>query len=175
MSAETCRFAPTTSGPAHPGTLLAGLLCWLDARSRGAHLALRLEDIDPGRCTPESATDMRSALAWFDLDWDSESLQSENASFHAAALDHLAELGRLYACRCGRSEIRRSGLRAADGGWRYAGTCRDLKLPSGGWRQCRDALRLRLDPGRVSPCDESGLDLTQDPLQGQGGIRRVRS
>ena len=91
MSSETCRFAPTTSGPAHPGTLLAALLCWLDARSRGAHIALRLEDIDPGRCTPESAHDMRIALAWFELDWDSESLQSENRGSHASALDRLAE------------------------------------------------------------------------------------
>ena len=61
-----CRFAPTTSGPAHPGTLLAGLLCWLDARSRAAHLELRLEDIDSTRCTPESARDMRAALDWCD-------------------------------------------------------------------------------------------------------------
>jgi glutamyl/glutaminyl-tRNA synthetase len=55
---ERCRFAPTPSGPAHPGTLLAGLLCWLDARSRGAHLLLRLEDVDHTRCTPEHAAEM---------------------------------------------------------------------------------------------------------------------
>ncbi len=165
---ETCRFAPTTSGPAHPGTLLAALLCWLDARSRGAHLALRLEDIDPGRCTPESADDMRKALAWFELDWDRESLQSENASSHAADLDRVAEAGRLYPCRCGSSEIKRVGVRAADGGWRYKGTCRERPLPEGGWRECRDAIRLRLDDGRVSPRDEGGLDLAQNPQQDMG-------
>ena len=49
---EHGRFAPTTSGPAHPGTLLAGLLAWLDARSLGARFSLRLEDIDPDRCRP---------------------------------------------------------------------------------------------------------------------------
>ena len=163
-----CRFAPTTSGPAHPGTLLAALLCWLDARSRGAHIALRLEDIDPTRCTADSATDMRAALAWFELDWDSESLQSENKSSHTAALDRLAEQGRLYPCRCSRSEIKRGGVRAADGGWRYRGTCRERPLPAGGWRACRDALRLRLDAGRVAPRDESGLDLAQDPLRDIG-------
>ena len=31
-SSEVGRFAPSTTGSAHPGTLLAGLLCWLDAR-----------------------------------------------------------------------------------------------------------------------------------------------
>ena len=165
---ENCRFAPTTSGPAHPGTLLAALLSWLDARMRGAHITLRLEDIDSTRCTPASAADMRAALAWFDLDWDSESLQSENENYHAAALDRLAEQGRLYPCHCGRSELKRDGVRAADGGWRYTGTCRLRPLPAGGWRQCRDALRLRLDPGRITPRDEGGLDLDQDPLQKMG-------
>jgi len=147
---------------------LAALLCWLDARSRGAHLALRLEDIDPGRCTPESANDMRAALAWFELDWDSETLQSENENSHAAALDRLAEQGRLYPCRCSRSEIKRNGVRAADGGWRYEGTCRERPLPDGGWRECRDAIRLRLDDGRVTPHDEGSLDLAQNPLRDMG-------
>ena len=79
---DRCRFAPTTSGPAHPGTLLAALLCWLDARSRGAKIALRLEDIDPTRCTPEHADDMRAALDWFGLDWDAVSVQSSRRRDH---------------------------------------------------------------------------------------------
>ena len=52
---EHGRFAPTTSGPAHPGTLVAALLCWLDARGRDARITLRLEDIDPTRCSDENA------------------------------------------------------------------------------------------------------------------------
>src|SRR5258705_4205448 len=87
------RFAPTTSGPAHPGTLVAGLLAWLDARSRGGHVTLRLEDVDPARCTPASADDMRAALRWFGLDWDAEELQSANRPAHEAALDRLAGAG----------------------------------------------------------------------------------
>jgi glutamyl-tRNA synthetase/glutamyl-Q tRNA(Asp) synthetase len=163
MNEERCRFAPTTSGPAHPGTLLAALLCWLDARSRGATLSLRLEDVDTSRCTPESDADMRSALEWFGLDWDEVSLQSANSSAHEAALDRLADRGVLYPCSCSRSEIKQSGERAADGGWRYSGTCRNRKLPSGGWRQVREPLRLRLTSGCVCPADEGGVDLAQDP------------
>jgi glutamyl-tRNA synthetase/glutamyl-Q tRNA(Asp) synthetase len=143
MTLETrCRFAPTTSGPAHPGTLLAGLLCWLDARSRGAHLELRLEDIDHTRCTPEAARDLRAALEWFGLDWDGESLQSERSREHESALEKLAQRGALYPCRCSRSEVKRSGTMAADGSHRYPGTCRDRGLPRAGWRGCGDALRL---------------------------------
>lgn len=165
---ERCRFAPTTSGPAHPGTLLAALLCWLDARKRGAHLLLRLEDVDPTRCTPESARDMREALAWLGLDWDETALQSERRGAHEAALDRLAERGLLYPCRCSRSDIRSAGLRAADGGWRYPGTCRARPLEAADLRDGSCTLRLRLERGWVEPTDEGGLDLGQDPSQALG-------
>jgi len=168
MNEERCRFAPTTSGPAHPGTLLAALLCWLDARSRGATLSLRLEDIDSTRCTPESAADMRSALEWLGLDWDEVSLQSANRSAHEAALDRLADRELLYPCSCSRSEIKRTSERAADGGWRYSGSCRDRSLPKGGWRAVREALRLRLTSERVDPVDEGSVDLAQDPTVEMG-------
>ena len=162
------RFAPTTSGPAHPGTLLAGLLAWLDARARGAHFTLRLEDVDPERCTPASAQDMCDALRWFGLDWDAQELQSEHRPAHEAALDRLAELGVLYPCTCSRSEISRHGTRAADGGWRYPETCRAQSLPAGGWRAADAALRFRVPDGRVELRDESGLDLSQDVRREMG-------
>jgi glutamyl-Q tRNA(Asp) synthetase len=162
-SPEHGRFAPTTSGPAHPGTLLAGLLAWLDARSLGARFSLRLEDIDPDRCRPEHAQDMLAALAWLGLDWDAWSLQSEHQARFEAALDRLAGQDLLYPCACSRADVQRAGVRAVDGSWRYPGTCRRRALPAGGWRASADALRLRLAPGRVEPRDESGLDLAHDP------------
>jgi glutamyl/glutaminyl-tRNA synthetase len=162
------RFAPTTSGPAHPGTLVAGLLAWLDARSRGADFLLRLEDVDPVRCTPASAADMRAALRWLGLDWDGEELQSASRAAHEAALDRLAELGLLYPCTCSRSEISRAGTRAVDGGWRYTGRCRKKPLPANDWRAADAALRMRLPAGRIELRDESGLDLSQDVLAEMG-------
>jgi glutamyl/glutaminyl-tRNA synthetase len=165
---EQGRFAPSPSGPAHPGTLLAGLLAWLDARSRGAAFALRLEDVDTGRCTPEHAHEMRAALRWLGLDWDAESVQTQRRAAHEAALDALAAAGRLYPCRCSRAELRLGGSPAPDGGIRYPGTCRLRALPAGGWRATHEALRLRLPPGRVEPADEGGLDLAQDPALAMG-------
>ena len=73
---EVGRYAPSTTGPAHPGTLLAALLCWLDARSRGARVMLRLEDLDPERCRPEFTTSMLEDLAWLGLEWDAVEEQS---------------------------------------------------------------------------------------------------
>ena len=163
---ETGRFAPSTTGLPHPGTLLAALLCWLDIRSRGGRLCLRLEDLDPDRCRPEYADAIRRDLAWMGLDWDSEILQSECSEAHEAALDHLAEQGRLYPCGCSRSALRAQGDRAPDGSPRYPGTCRERLLPSaaqGGWRSVAEPLRVRLPEGRVEVLDESGEDLSQSP------------
>jgi glutamyl-Q tRNA(Asp) synthetase len=165
---DRARFAPTTSGPAHPGTLLAGLLAWLDARSRGARLLLRLEDVDPERCTPEHASDMQAALAWLGLDWDEMRVQSGDRAAHEAALDRLAGKGLLYPCTCSRSLVARGRVKAADGGWRYTERCRDTPLPRAGWRGARAALRFRLPDGRVELADESGLDLSQSPREAMG-------
>jgi len=147
---ERCRYAPTPSGPAHPGTLLAGLLAWLDARSQGASLLLRLEDVDPQRCTPEHVEGMRAALRWLGLDWDAELVQSGRRHAHEAALDRLERAGLLYPCSCSRAAIRGAGGPSADGGTRYPGTCRDRALPDGGWRSCPESLRLRLPTGRIA-------------------------
>jgi glutamyl/glutaminyl-tRNA synthetase len=157
------RFAPSTTGPAHPGTLLAALLCWLDARSRGAELVLRLENLDPQRCKPAFADAMVDDLAWLGLDFDQSELQSDNAAAHAAALDGLAAGGHLYPCRCSRSDIRaasQGALDTPDAPARYPGTCRERRLPSadaGGWRACKEAIRLRLPAERIELVDESGL------------------
>lgn len=167
-SVNRARFAPTTSGPAHPGTLLAALLAWLDARSRGARLLLRLEDVDPERCTPERATEMEAALDWLGLDWDEVRVQSADRAAHEAALDRLAAAGRLYPCTCSRTEIARGRVRAADGGWRYTERCREAPLPTGGWRAADAALRFRLPDGAIALTDESGLDLSQAPRAAMG-------
>jgi glutamyl-Q tRNA(Asp) synthetase len=177
MSQDTVgRFAPTTSGPAHPGTLLAALLCWLDARSGGGRVVVRLEDLDPVRCRPEYLDAMVESLAWLGLDWDAVIRQSDRADAHAAALDRLAEQDRLYPCSCSRSDLRTQGVRARDGSFRYPGTCRTRRLPdrnAGGWRSVGDPLRVRLEPGAIELVDESGLDLGGDPLA-DGGDPIVR-
>ncbi|MGI9431033.1 MAG: glutamate--tRNA ligase family protein [Myxococcota bacterium] len=142
------RFAPSTTGPAHPGTLLAALLCWLDARSVGGKCILRLEDLDPDRSRAEWSIGMERDLEWLGLDFDARVLQSGCASVHEAALDRLERDGRLYPCTCSRSEWREGATSEPGGGLRYPGTCRARTLPSGGWRRSEEPLRVRLEPGR---------------------------
>ena len=139
------RFAPSTTGPAHPGTLLAALLCWLDARSREGRLLLRLEDLDPARCRPEWSEAMVRDLTWLGLDFDATVVQSRHVAAHDAALDRLAAAGRLYPCECTRSQLRASAAPAPGGGARYPGTCRARALPPGGWRSAEEPLRAHLD------------------------------
>lgn len=157
------RFAPSTTGRAHPGTLLAGLLCWLDARSQGAEAWLRLEDLDPERCTPALATGLREDLTWFGLQWDGVCAQHERLALYGDALDRLAAAGRLYPSPTSRGDLQRLGRRGPDGGWAYDNRDRDRALPMGGWRACTEPLRVRLDDGPVSVRDEDGSDLSQDP------------
>jgi glutamyl/glutaminyl-tRNA synthetase len=147
---------------------LAALLCWLDARSRGDRVLLRLEDLDPERCRPAYAEAMVADLAWFGLEWDAVERQSDHAARHEAALDRLAALGVLYPCPLSRSELAAGGRRAPDGAWRCDNRNRGRPLPLGGWRACGDPLRVRLPAGRFAPCDEGGTDLAQDPAAEAG-------
>lgn len=161
------RFAPSTTGQAHPGTLLAGLLAWLDARSRGGRVVLRLEDLDRTRARAGWADELQEAAAWLGLDWDAVVVQSGAAARHEAALDALAAAGRLYPCACSRAD-RAGGRRAPDGGWAYDNTCRGRALPVGGWRESVEPLRAQLDDDRVELVDDGGLDLSQTPARDLG-------
>lgn len=168
MCADRCRYAPSTTGHAHPGTLLAALLAWLDARSRGASIVLRLEDLDLERCRPEFRLSLEADLSWLGLEFDDVREQHRHAAAHEAALDALAATGRLYPCRCTRADLRAHGRRAADGGFAYPNRCRARPLPRGGWRETSEPLRFRLPDGIVEVADEGGEPLTQEPAVAQG-------
>ena len=161
------RFAPSTTGEAHPGTLLAGLLVWLDARSRGGRVVLRLEDLDVTRTKAAWAEQMIDACRWLGLSWDEVVVQSDRRAAHEAALDALAAAGRLYPCTCSRA-ARAGGRRAPDGSWAYDNTCRGRALPAGGWRSATEAIRVRLDDDRIDLVDAGGLDLSQTPARDMG-------
>jgi len=156
------RFAPSTTGRVHPGTLLAGLLCWLDARTSGAKVVLRLEDLDRERTKPGYVEEMQRDLEWFGLEWDSCSRQSDNRALHEVALEALVAEGRVFACDCSRAQIRAVGHRTPDGSYRYPGTCRSQVVSASDWRAADRPLRLRLEPETVRLVDESGLDLSGD-------------
>lgn len=168
MASPVGRFAPSTTGSPHPGTLLSALLSWWDARSRNGRWIVRMEDLDPQRCKPEHVEEMLAALRWLGLDWDMVETQSDHRQRYAAALDRLASQGLLYACSCSRARIRAEARPAIDGGFVYPGTCRDRVVGPDDWRQCPDALRLRLPEEAVQLVDDGGTDCSQHPLRDMG-------
>lgn len=154
----TSRFAPTTSGEPHPGTLLSALLVWLDAKQQGLRTLLRLEDLDRERCKPGWADAIAEATAWLGLAWDVTQRQTDAHAQHAATLDQLAELGCLYECHCTRAQL--AGLpRAPDGTVIYDNRCRALTVRE--WRNAGAAVRVCLPDERTLVHDEGGCDLSQ--------------
>lgn len=131
------RFAPSPSGRMHLGNLLSALLAWLDARSAGGKLILRVEDLDPDRCSREKAQQLLDDLRWLGLDWDEGGLepgwcQSERSHLYQEAFDKLTNLGLTYPCYCTRAErLAASAPHTGDGEPVYAGKC--ANLTAGEW------------------------------------------
>ncbi len=106
---ERGRFAPSPSGQLHMGNLASCLLTWLDARSSGARLIFRMEDLDPERSSRRSEDSIFASLKALGLDWDEGYpdegySQSGRGEKYDEAFDLLLRRGLLYPCYCSRSE-----------------------------------------------------------------------
>jgi len=134
----------------HLGNVFAALLAWLYARSAGGELLLRIEDLDPDRCRPEYAAQLRDDLRWLGLDWDREGQpQSRRTDVYEAAFLRLEALELVYPCYCSRSELHAaSAPHASDGTPVYPGTCRNLSAAERAEKTRRPAWRIRV-PDRV--------------------------
>lgn len=87
----TGRFAPTPSGRMHIGNMVAMMAAWLDARSRGQRMLLRIEDIDMPRVLPDADRWIMDDLTWFGMDWDGEPVyQSQRLDVYEQALGLIA-------------------------------------------------------------------------------------
>lgn len=123
------RFAPTPSGRMHLGNLLAALLAWLDARSGGGELVLRIEDLDTQRTSRLFAAQLLDDLRWLGLDWDQGGLepdyrQSRRTACYEKAFRLLEERGLIYPCYCSRTErMAASAPHREDGAVVYSGKC----------------------------------------------------
>ncbi len=126
MSVVT-RFAPSPTGYLHIGGARTALFNWLYARHTGGRFALRIEDTDRKRSTPEAIEAILSGLRWLGLDWDGEAVyQFARAGRHADMARRLLAEGKAYHCYCTpeeletmRQQARAEGRRMLyDGRWR---------------------------------------------------------
>jgi glutamyl-tRNA synthetase len=91
------RFAPSPTGVLHIGGARTALYNWLLARGQGGTFALRIEDTDRERSTPENVEQILEALRWLELDWDEGPLsQAERGPRHTEAIERLLEGGHAY-------------------------------------------------------------------------------
>lgn len=105
-SAYRGRFAPSPTGPLHPGSLLAALGSWLLARHAGGQWGIRIEDVDPPRTVPGAIAGQLAALQAFGLHSDFPVVhQSQRDALYQAAINRLMERDLAFACHCSRSEL----------------------------------------------------------------------
>lgn len=127
------RFAPSPNGPLHLGHAYSALFTEHAAKSLGARLIVRMEDIDCRRCRPEFAE-----AALFDLNWlgirshEPVRYQSRHMDVYRSALERLREMRLLYPCFASRMEIRNAIAGRAnhpadpDGSPIYPGLCKNM-------------------------------------------------
>ncbi len=104
------RFAPSPTGPLHPGSLLAALGSWLMARRAGGRWLVRIEDLDPPREVPGAARAQLRTLAACGLHPDGTvEYQSSHGARYGAALARLLESGAAFECHCSRADLAARG------------------------------------------------------------------
>ncbi len=158
MSVVT-RFAPSPTGFLHIGGARTALFNWLYARHHGGRFALRIEDTDRKRSTPEAIEAIVDGLDWLGLAWDGEVVyQSAGAGRHAEVARDLLAAGKAYRCYCTPEELEAMRAQARAEGRRmlYDGRWRDrdpaeappvvdpvvrLKMPRTGETQIEDLVQ----------------------------------
>lgn len=116
------RFAPTTSGPLHLGSLLAAVASYLDAKAHDGKWLLRLDDIDVPHSSELAADMAKTTLENHGLFWDNPiARQSDHIEHYEDALLRLSDRDLLFYCTCTRSMLRGKST--------YPGTCRGRKIP----------------------------------------------
>ena len=124
----TGRWAPSPTGEFHVGNLRTALLAWLFARSGGAKLLWRFEDLD-GAVRKDYYDHQLRDFERIGLNWDGEIFrQSERLHLYRDAIEDLKRQGLTYRCWCTRREVREAAVaphsHLPEGA--YSGKCRQL-------------------------------------------------
>ena len=100
------RLAPTPTGHLHLGHALTFSMAHRRAVEAGGRILLRMEDLDPQRCTQGFSRDAVDDLLWLGLEWTGEPVfQSHRRHLYLAAWQRLKEAGLIYPCCRSRKAI----------------------------------------------------------------------
>jgi glutamyl-tRNA synthetase len=144
---QRCRLAPSPTGAQHVGNARTYLIAWLSARSQGASIALRIEDIDSPRIKPDAAALIEEDLSWLGIDWDEGPfVQSDRLSIYEEALARLKQRELVYPCTCTRSDIveAASAPHLEHEGPAYPGTCTHRRVSDAETLEQPYAWRIRV-------------------------------
>lgn len=101
------RIAPTPTGDMHAGHARTFAAAWRRAVDAGGSVVLRIEDLDPLRCTPEYAARAIDDLAWLGIRWSGPpTFQSQRRSIFESAWRALRDAGVVYPSEVSRRELR---------------------------------------------------------------------
>lgn len=181
------RFAPTPSGFMHLGNAFSALLAWLDAKSCGGKILLRIEDLDTDRCSADKAEQLMRDLTWLGLSWDDGGLtpeycQSSRTAYYQKIFDDFNAQGLLYPCFCSRAErMAADAPHSADGAVIYSGRCRGLsdaeraKLASAGkppaWRIIAPDEDIAFCDGNLGPyCENPAVECGDFIIRRSDGV-----
>jgi glutamyl-Q tRNA(Asp) synthetase len=174
----TGRFAPSPTGLLHPGSLVAALASWLDARAHGGQWLVRIEDVDTPRCVPGAGQAILQQLADCGMVSDSPVLwQSQRSHAYQNALDTLVTKGWAYPCGCSRKEIE-TAFEAAQAqslvrhqAAVYPGTCRNglNGKPARAWRLNVQAVQMALGLHTLTQWQDRHLGAQQQNVSQEVG------
>lgn len=155
------RFAPSPTGFLHLGSARTALFSWLLARHYGGTCALRIEDTDKLRSTPEYVQLIIEGFLWLGLDFDGPVVyQSQREQRYQEVIDDLLAKGHAYYCTCSSerlAKLREQQQLSGAAHWHYDGHCRGqtqrpgapavvrLKTPSEGIIKAIDRIQGQIE------------------------------
>ncbi len=146
----------------HFGTLIAALVSYLRARSRGGRWLLRMEDVDVFRKVRQADSQILHNLERFGFEWDGEVVyQTQRTAAYEDALSQLKRQQRVYPCTCSRKQLARQ-----TGEWSavYPGTCRQRT----DWSLDAYAIRIRT-PDRLFTFEDRLFGVLQQNIATEVG------
>jgi glutamyl-Q tRNA(Asp) synthetase len=125
------RFAPSSTGPLHAGSLVAALASYLDARAHSGKWLVRIEDVDTPRCIDGMDKIILQQLSSLGLLTDEPPVyQSQRSALYQAELDKLIAEDKVFPCSCSRKDVAEAiaianpAAKPKHGELVYPGTCR---------------------------------------------------
>ncbi|HEY0997910.1 MAG TPA: tRNA glutamyl-Q(34) synthetase GluQRS [Gemmatimonadaceae bacterium] len=101
------RIAPTPTGDMHVGHARTFHAAWRRAIDAGGSVILRIEDLDPLRCRPESAAHAIEDLRWLGVEWSEGPYhQSQRRFVFEEAWRRLRDAGVVYPSGLSRRDLR---------------------------------------------------------------------